>query len=188
MDDSVRAAMAKWPNVPHCYGWLKLDQRGQWLLADDVVRHAGLIDFLGRNYDHDAQGNWFVQNGPQRVYVELGYTPWIIRLDGSGRLHTHTGLSVAALTAVWIDEAGRLIVACEHGAGLIDDRDLPALMESIVDVSNNPVSEEALLATMGGHASGLRITLAETSLPLNPLRSTAVASMLGFLGHPVQAT
>ena len=27
MDDIVRQAMAKWPNVPDCFGWLALDAR-----------------------------------------------------------------------------------------------------------------------------------------------------------------
>ncbi len=26
MDAIVEQAMRKWPNVPHCYGWLGLDQ------------------------------------------------------------------------------------------------------------------------------------------------------------------
>ena len=30
MDDIVKAAMAKWLNVPDCYGWLGLDARGRW--------------------------------------------------------------------------------------------------------------------------------------------------------------
>ena len=25
MDDIVKQALAKWPNVPDCYGWLALD-------------------------------------------------------------------------------------------------------------------------------------------------------------------
>ena len=29
MDDIVKQALAKWPNVPHCYGWLSLDARGK---------------------------------------------------------------------------------------------------------------------------------------------------------------
>ena len=29
MDDIVKAALKKWPNVPHCYDWLALDARGQ---------------------------------------------------------------------------------------------------------------------------------------------------------------
>ena len=41
-------------------------------------------DFIQRNYEHDAQGQWFFQNGPQRVYVELQATPWIFRVAGAG--------------------------------------------------------------------------------------------------------
>ena len=97
MDDIVRQAMAKWPNVPHCYGWLGLDERGNWYMRDDrvqaagafpavkgsLLRHEKLIDFIQRNYEHDPQGQWFFQNGPQRVYVELQATPWIWRLGGA---------------------------------------------------------------------------------------------------------
>ena len=32
MDDIVKQALAKWPNVPHCYGWLGLDARGNWYM------------------------------------------------------------------------------------------------------------------------------------------------------------
>ena len=88
MDDIVRQAMAKWPNVPHCYGWLGLDERGNWYMRDDrvqaagafpqakgsLLRHEKLIEFIHRNYDHDVQGQWYFQNGPQRVYVELQAT------------------------------------------------------------------------------------------------------------------
>ena len=35
MDDIVKQAMAKWPNVPHCYGWLALDARGDWRMRDE---------------------------------------------------------------------------------------------------------------------------------------------------------
>ena len=42
MDDIVKQALAKWPNVPDCYGWLGLDARGHWYLRDDAVQAAGL--------------------------------------------------------------------------------------------------------------------------------------------------
>ena len=71
MDDIVKQAIAKWPNVPHCYGWLGLDDRGNWYLRDDatqaggafavakgsMLQHEKLIDFIQRNYEHDAQGH-----------------------------------------------------------------------------------------------------------------------------------
>ena len=41
MDDIVKQAMVKWPNVPHCYGWLGLDARGNWYMRDDKLQAAG---------------------------------------------------------------------------------------------------------------------------------------------------
>jgi len=37
MDEIVKQALAKWPNVPHCTGWLLLDRRGQWRMRDDAA-------------------------------------------------------------------------------------------------------------------------------------------------------
>ena len=109
MDDIVRQAIAKWPKVPNCYGWLGLDARGNWYMRDDRAQAAGpfapaeqgdstaaskgslllhekLIDFIQRNYESDTSGRWFFQNGPQRVYVELEATPWVWRLGPQQRL------------------------------------------------------------------------------------------------------
>ena len=119
MDDIVRQAMAKWPNVPHCYGWLGLDERGNWYMRDDrvqaagpfpqakgsLLRHEKLIDFIHRNYERDEQGQWFFQNGPQRVYVELQATPWIWRVGPAGQVSTHTG-APAQVQACFVDEDG----------------------------------------------------------------------------------
>ncbi len=94
MDAIVAAALKKWPNVPHCYGWLALDARGDWYMRDDRIQAAGpfprvkgsriehdkLRDFIARNYAADGDGAWFFQNGPQRVYVEHEAAPW-----GKGR-------------------------------------------------------------------------------------------------------
>ena len=41
MDDIVKQALAKWPNVPDCYGWLGLDARGLWYMRDDRAQAAG---------------------------------------------------------------------------------------------------------------------------------------------------
>src|SRR5690606_28056379 len=41
MDDIVKQAMARWPNVPDCFGWLGLDARGQWFLRDEATQARG---------------------------------------------------------------------------------------------------------------------------------------------------
>jgi len=144
MDDIVRQAMAKWPNVPHCYGWLGLDARGQWFMRDDrvqaagpfpdvkgsLLRHEKLVDFIHRNYDRDDAGQWYFQNGPQRVYVELQATPWIWRIGPGGALSSHTGRTAAA-RACHLDEAGRLYVDTDIGIGLVHTLDMEQAAELV---------------------------------------------------------
>lgn len=129
MDDIVKQAMAKWPNVPDCYGWLGLDKRGNWYMRDDraqasgrfqsgiaaakgsLLRHEKLIDFIQRNYAPDEQGQWYFQNGPQRVYVELEATPHIWRVNADGSVRSHTGEEAQVLSCA-LDESGLLYLVC----------------------------------------------------------------------------
>lgn len=148
MDDIVRQAMAKWPNVPDCYGWLGLDTRGNWYMRDDRVQSLGafasgrpgakgsllvhdkLIAFIQRNYLADGQGNWFFQNGPQRVFVELAATPWIWRVQADLSLHTHTGLATHC-TACLMDEHGWLYLESPLGFGLVHTQDVGLAAQAV---------------------------------------------------------
>ncbi len=145
MDDIVKAAMAKWPNVPHCYGWLGLDARGQWHMRDDrtqaagpfpqsrgsLLRHDKLIDFIHRNYAADERGQWYFQNGPQRVYVELELAPWIWRVQPDGRLLSHTGLPAGAVNESLLDESGHLYLHTDLGLGLVHSADMVLAAEAL---------------------------------------------------------
>jgi hypothetical protein len=144
MDDIVRQAMAKWPKVPHCFGWLGLDARGNWYMRDDraqaagpfplskgsLLRHDKLIEFIHRNYECDAQGQWFFQNGPQRVYVELEIAPLIWRLDADCTLTAHTGRVAQARRAV-VDGQGRVYLDSELGFGLVHTLDVVQMADAI---------------------------------------------------------
>jgi hypothetical protein len=141
MDEIVKAALKKWPNVPHCVGWLALDARGEWYMRDDRIQAAGpfpqvkgsrimhdkLREFIHRNYDRDAaSGGWFFQNGPQRVYVELEAAPWVLRVRGAGeatQVHTHTGVP-AQVGRTWLDEQGRLFAETHEGLGIVHTQDM----------------------------------------------------------------
>ncbi|MGD9953635.1 MAG: DUF2946 family protein [Burkholderiales bacterium] len=133
MDESVLRGMARWPGVPAVYGWLALDRRGNWLLKDPGlgrlarVGNAALREFIGRNYASDALGRWFFQNGPQRVYVSLAYTPLVLRLEG-GSLVDHCGRPARA-RSTHRDEEGSVLILVERGVGLLDDRDLMRFVE-----------------------------------------------------------
>jgi hypothetical protein len=144
MDDIVRQAIAKWPNVPHCYGWLGLDARGNWYMRDDrtqaagpfpqskgsLLKHDKLIEFIHRNYESDPQGQWFFQNGPQRVYVELEAAPWIWRLGPNGGVTAHSG-QPARPRACILDEAGRLYLDTDLGFGLVHTQDMGQAAEAV---------------------------------------------------------
>lgn len=137
MDDIVKQALAKWPNVPHCHGWLGLDARGNWYMRDDrtqaegpfpaakgsLLRHDKLIDFIQRNYEADEAGQWFFQNGPQRVYVELEAAPWVWRIGEDFSVYAHTGTATTH-GQVLLDEAGKLYLATPLGLGLVHTQDI----------------------------------------------------------------
>lgn len=148
MDDIVKQAMHKWPNVPDCFGWLGLDERGQWFMRDDAAQalgaftsgqagakgslltHSKLIEFIARNYEADAAGRWYFQNGPQRVFVELQAAPWVWRLAADGSIHSHTGL-VARYQGCWLDETGRVYLNTDLGLGLVHSMDVNTVAQQI---------------------------------------------------------
>jgi hypothetical protein len=144
MDAIVEAALRKWPNVPHCYGWLALDARGNWFMRDERTQHAGrfpqvkgsriehdkLRAFIERNYAHDAAGAWFFQNGPQRVYLQLEAAPWVWRLGEDGAVHSHTGLPAQPQSS-WLDEQGRLFLHTDIGFGLVHTLDMGLAAQAV---------------------------------------------------------
>src|SRR5690606_3719308 len=112
--------MAKWPNVPHCHGWLRLDARGAWRMRDeraqaldlpgDRIAHPALLNFINRNYTRDDSGAWYFQNGPQRVYVDLEATPYIARTDPEHGFILHTGVPMPPPAAAWLTDQGSLLL------------------------------------------------------------------------------
>ena len=122
MDEIVLRSMAKWPDVPDVYGWLSLDRRGNWLLKGGKIGSAALRDFISRNYAPDDRGRWYFQNGPQRVFVKLAYTPLVLHFEGDALLD-HCGRPFEPEQA-FLDEEGSVLMLGARSIGLLDDRDL----------------------------------------------------------------
>ena len=128
MDARVARSMAKWPDVPAVYGWLELDRRGNWRIKGERVVHAGLREFIARNYQADPHGRWYFQNGPQRVFVTLAYTPLVVRHEGEALLD-HCGRMVVP-RAVYVDDEGSVLVEGGAAIALLDDRDLERYVDA----------------------------------------------------------
>jgi len=184
MDDSVKAALAKWPNVPHCYGWLALDRRGRWLLKGDPLQMPNLEAFIARNYDGDDHGRWFFQNGPQRVYVELAYAPWTLRLTAAGTLESHTGEPADRIERAWLDDDGNLLLQWRRGLALLDDRDLPTLVDAIRNRDGTPADHDRLHAFIDGRPADFFLHWRSQVLPLGFIRGHAVPQRFAFVRIP----
>ena len=128
MDEIVARSLAKWPNVPAVYGWLELDRRGNWLIKGERIGNAALREFIGRNYECDARGCWFFQNGPQRVYVRLAYTPLVVHYEGEALLD-HRGRPFSPVEMLQ-DEEGSVLIAGRDSIALLDDRDLARVADA----------------------------------------------------------
>jgi len=186
--------MAKWPNVPAVYGWLSLDRRGQWLLKGDRVTNPGIAEFFGRNYSHDAEGRWFLQNGPQRVFVALDYTPFIYRITALAgpvlKLATQTGANTTTINAAFMDDAGQLLLDTDVGIGLVHDTDLELLIPRFRDASAKIMDEATLAAALdvlqAGNDPGLRLQTGSGDIPVRAIRAADVPTRFGFVARPVQ--
>ncbi|HXM82089.1 MAG TPA: DUF2946 family protein [Burkholderiales bacterium] len=141
MDELVVRSLARWPNVPAVYGWLALDRRGNWRIKGQRISNAAMRDFIARNYECDAQGRWFFQNGPQRVYVTLAYTPLVFHHEGDA-LFDHCGRPARA-TETYLDDEGSVLIRAERGIGLLDDRDLERYADAADRLTRIPRAEVA---------------------------------------------
>jgi hypothetical protein len=144
MDDIVKQALAKWPNVPDCYGWLGLDARGRWYMRDEatqaqgtfpgskgsLLQHEKLIGFIARNYEPDARGQWYFQNGPQRVYVELESTPLVWRIQPDFSVVSHAG-HAAEVEDCLLDSQGRVYLTSGGRVGLVHTHDVPMAAQAV---------------------------------------------------------
>ncbi len=187
--------MAKWPNVPHCHGWLALDARGAFRMRDEaaqaasasgeVIRHPALLSFIHRNYLPDERGAWYFQNGPQRVYVELEATPYVARTLPTGTFVTHDGEPMPSIDAAWITEEGRLVLQGGGKLAMVDDRDL-ADCAGRLRIDGMPVDEESLLAWLERMQGELQLATGDRLITIRPVRNNELGNRLGFDPHPAQ--
>ncbi|NYT85368.1 DUF2946 family protein [Pollutimonas harenae] len=203
MDEQVIAAMARWPDVPDVYGWLSLSERGEWrlhpqgdaLLPDhcapdalspgEAITSPAILRFMNRNYAYDNAGQWYFQNGPQKVYVRLDAAPHVLHTmneDTGHRLRSHTGLDIRIISGWWLDDKGKLYAQTDIGSGLIAGRDLPTLLAellledgtSLLDALEHDLGERQLI----------RWGKQDSAVPLNFCLAASIENKLGFVRCP----
>jgi hypothetical protein len=194
MDEIVLRAVQKWPNVPSVYGWLALDRRGNWSIKGERVGNPAITAFIGRNYARDDSARWFFQNGPQRVFVTLAYTPFVYRTqrDAAGALNlaAHTGAPADNPREVFLDDTGAVLVDTEVGVGLIHDQDLPELLTCLLGPSGEPLPDRAIEQLLADRAQQMssrtraQVGFSTRSVALSFIRSADVPARFGFDPDP----
>lgn len=188
MDEIVRRAMAKWPNAPAISGWLRLDRLGRWLLEGEPISREAVTAFIGRNYECDDHGRWFFQNGPQRCFVDLDYTPWVFSADGAGWLVNQLGEPVYRINSAWVDETGSLLLETERGAGLLRDADGAWAVDRLRGADGERLDEDALLGRLeqiqAGGSAELYLSVKDGAVKVGYINSAAVPSRFLFIPNP----
>jgi len=185
--------MAKWPNVPHCYGWLALDARGTWRMRDEAAQRAdgpgdkltntALVGFINRNYLSDERGCWYFQNGPQRVYVNLEATPFIARTDPQQGLLLQTGQAIGAIEQAFMTEAGAIVVRAGKVLAQIDDRDVAQILQ-MMTLDARPLADEALMGWLENDGGKLALRWQGQDVAVERLATQEVPQRLGFIQRP----
>ena len=193
MDDIVRQAMAKWPDVPHCHGWLALDARGVFRMRDEVaqtnnlpgdpIRHAALLAFIHRNYACDAESAWYFQNGPQRVYVDLQATPFIAHTDPAAGLLLHDGQPLKNISAAYLTEEGQLILHSATHSAMLDDRDMAQYLPQF-RIDGKPIEDAQLMRWLQAPDAQLSLLIDDTPIPVALILRNELGLRLGFVARP----
>lgn len=192
MDDIVKQAMAKWPNVPHCYGWLALDARGGWRMRDEAAQQAGahgdrlanpaLVGFINRNYLRDERGCWYFQNGPQRVYVSLEATPFVARTDPVAGFLLQTGQPFSPERA-YVTELGEVILQAHEIVAQVDDRDALQALEAL-ESDRQRLPDEMLLNWIARGVEPLELRVGDRLVPVGRIANNEVPGRFGFIRTP----
>lgn len=204
MDDQVLRSLIKWPNVPHCFGWLALDRRGQWRMRDEftqqhqlpgqVIKHTALNECIARNYACDELGRYFFQNGPQRVFITLDATPWIARMIPADKGQNLINQCHQAIepTAALSDEKGNIYIVGAIDQTIYDGKQNNASQFIKIDgltvalLHDHDLDYFSELAKLREEACsfGGSWVWHDKQLPLDPIHSEELASRFNFIAKP----
>ena len=183
-----RAPLLRLAGSGRARNWRMRDERAQQQnLPGDKLAHEALIAFIVRNYAADDRGCWYFQNGPQRVYVNLEATPYIVRTDPSCGWLLHTGAAMGGIDKAVLTETGALVLRSGEIVAQLDDRDF-ALVLPLLRMNDEPVADETLLEWMESDAHSVASTLTltdhERQVPVHRVAAAQLAAHFGYVSEP----
>lgn len=161
-------------------------------LPGKVIEHSALKEFISRNYACDNTGRYFFQNGPQRVFITLTYTPWVASIipgENTPKIITQCQTEIDPSSAL-SDEHGNIYIA-----GLITQsicKDLrnqqfeTANCLSIALLHDHDLDQFSELAKLREEACsfGGSWNWQGKQLALDPIHSEELSKRFGFIKNP----
>jgi hypothetical protein len=93
-----------------------------------------MIKAINSSYFYDVDGSWFFQNGPQKVFVALDFTPYVIFAYRAGdelKLKTHSGTEIKKIDEIYLDSDLNFLITWDGRLGIVSDRDLQILIDGM---------------------------------------------------------
>jgi hypothetical protein len=183
-------------------------------LSGDPIKHPALNAFIARNYEADSDGRWFFQNGPQRVYVDLAYTPFVVRWHRGTAAPSTPNTPTDAAThatllvdqcgnrfepqACWLDDEGQVLFSRQDTTrgrpivALLHDHDLALFSEhvtwrdgGILDAPGIPDTLHWPMTSWREDGGGSQAGNArDVALPITAIHAADVATRFGFVQRP----
>jgi len=173
---------------PLVFGLLALDRRGVWRWRGQPVRNDHFSAMIQTNYHADTQGRWYVQNGDQKLFIDLAYTPWVLHMDENDHLRTQTSRTAHFVKSVWFDESGTMLLDTEHGPGILREDALFASLERLCDVEGRLMCDNPLDPSLAIHGTASQPKLFfrwnDRLIPVGWVHSKAVSYKFRFVENP----
>lgn len=157
--------------------------------AGESITSPQILQFINRNYANDELGQWFFQNGPQKVYVRLDAAPYILQTtsdnaDDTLCLRTHDGLDIKSITGWILDETGKLYAQTEHGPGLVAGRDLASVLNGIHTPEGIAILDVLEQTPLLDGAIAVQAQNLPSTVLFKACTAKAVPQALGFVRYP----
>ena len=153
-------------------------------LPGQVIAHRALNDFISRNYDCDSLGRYFFQNGPQRVFITLDKTPWVVRIIPSEKglqLITQCQNSIEPSSAL-SDESGNIYIVGKVNQGQLSKQN----SQTVALLHDHDLDHFSQLAKLREETCsfGGSWDWQGKQLALDPIHSEEIAARFKFITRP----
>jgi hypothetical protein len=162
-------------------------------LPGQAIKHAALNECIARNYACDELGSYFFQNGPQRVFITLDATPWIVRIipGDTGPLLTNQCHQTMEPAAALSDEKGNIyivgnVIQSVYDSSNASDQFIKREGQAIALLHDHDLDHFSELAMLREEACsfGGSWTWQGKQLPLDPIHSEELASRFHYIAQP----